>query len=100
SSYRIYTEKIRHALATVPSIDPEVLEIPMGGEGRWGGVVRPTFHHLVGRFPRGGEVHHATEPNTAFRGVDVVTLHDLFPFEAPGAMFRVFRWVIRSAARR
>lgn len=100
SSYRAYTEKARAALAAADVRPFSVVEVEMSAEGARGGVIRPTLAHLLRSFPRDGAIYHATEPNTAFRGVDVVTLHDVYPFEARGVSFAVFRLVIRSAARR
>ena len=101
SSFRIYTRKLEDALrAARPDGAIEVTELDMGGEGRRGGVIRPTLGHLFRGRPRDGSIWHATEPNTALRGVDVVTIHDLYPFTVPGLMFRIFRSVLRRSARR
>lgn len=100
SSYRIYTDKIRIALEQAGAGPVVVDALRTSAEARHGGVLRPTLAHYLGRFPRDGELRHATEPNTALRGTDVVTIHDLYPFLEPGLMFRVFRAVSRSAARR
>ena len=100
SSYKIYTDKMFRSLTAAGRPAVTVREVDMGAEGRRGGVLRPTFRHLFGRFPRDGAIYHATEPNTALRGVDVVTFHDLYAFDASGPAFRIFRYVIRSAARR
>lgn len=100
SSYRIYTEKLLHALRSAGIDGAEISTIPAAAEARRGGVLRPTWTHFTGRFAEGETVHHATEPNAALRGVDVVTLHDLYPFQGSGAAVHAFRAVIRSAARR
>jgi glycosyltransferase involved in cell wall biosynthesis len=100
ASYRIYSEKALRALEASGRPGVRLREVEIGAEGARGGVIRPTLHHYLDAFPRDGVLHHATEPNTAFRHVDVVTLHDIYPFDVAGTHFSIFRGVIRSAARR
>ncbi|MGC2290213.1 MAG: glycosyltransferase [Thermoplasmata archaeon] len=100
SSLRIYPERVRAALEAAGSDPVEILALDMGGEARHGGVLRPALYQLIRSFPRDGAIWHATEPNSALRGVDVVTVHDLYAFTVSGPMFQVFRWVTKRAARR
>jgi glycosyltransferase involved in cell wall biosynthesis len=100
SSLRINPQRIRAALEVAGADPVELVELDMAGEARRGGVVRPMLYQLTHRFPRDGAIWHATEPNSALRGVDVVTLHDLYAFTVPGPMFRIFRWMTARAVRR
>jgi glycosyltransferase involved in cell wall biosynthesis len=100
SSLRIYPERIREALQAAGPDPVELVALNVPGEGRRGGVIRPALYQLTHSFPRDDGIWHATEPNSALRGTDVVTLHDFYPFTASGLMFSIFRWSTRRAARR
>jgi glycosyltransferase involved in cell wall biosynthesis len=100
SSYTNYTEKARRALEAIGSDSVEVVRLEMSADSARGGVLRPTLAQLFGRFPSDGSVWHATEPNAAYRGVDVLTIHDLYPYTVPGLTMRIFRNVASRGARR
>jgi glycosyltransferase involved in cell wall biosynthesis len=100
SSLRIYPERIRAALTAAGTDPVDLVSLNVDGEARRGGVWRPALYQLMHSFPRDGTLRHATEPSSALRGVDVVTVHDLYPFTVSGSMFWIFRSVTKRAARR
>lgn len=100
SSYAIYTEKARRALEAAGADAVEVVRVEQSADSDRGGVLRPTLAQLFGRFPADGSLWHATEPNTAYRGVDVLTIHDLYPYTVPGLTMGIFRNVAARGARR
>src|SRR5271169_3518330 len=100
SSYANYTEKARRALEAAGVDAVEVVRLEMSADSTRGGVLRPTLAQFFGRFPSDGSLWHATEPNAAYRGVDVLTIHDLYPYTVPGFTMRIFRNVVARGARR
>lgn len=102
SSLRAYALRMLRALLSVPGHgDARLLELPLGAEAKRGGVARPLVGQALRAFPvDGSTIWHATEPNAALRGTDVVTLHDLYEFQEKGPMMRAVRMITQRAVHR
>ena len=94
-----YSTDVLHALRSV-GVDASPLPIKSLVGMRVGGLLVPLARRTFLSYPHedGALVHHIDQD--AWRGVDVVTVHDLFPFRDTRFADRFIRSAIRTAVRR
>lgn len=99
TSMYAYSTDVLHALRSV-GVDAAPLPIKSLVGMKVGGLLVPLARRTFRTYPdrEGALVHHIDQD--AWRGVDVVTVHDLYPFRDTRFADRFIRSAIRTAVRR
>lgn len=99
NSMHAYARDVLHAIQSV-GVEAEPWVIPSQRGARIGGLVKPFVESHIRRYgaPRGTLVHH-TEHDT-WRGVDVMTVHDLYMFRDHRLADVFGRMAVRTSVRR